>query len=77
MVEDNVRKRMCVYMCVCVCLSDWVILLYSRKLTEHYKSTIMEKIKSFKKSNQKREKFNPAGDFSFTIKQGIYTLQIQ
>lgn len=28
-----------VYMCVC----DWVILLYSRKLTEHCKLAIMEK----------------------------------
>ena len=28
-------------MCVC----DWVTFLYSRKLTEHYKPTIMEKIK--------------------------------
>ena len=39
MMEDNVRKRMY------ISLSDWVTLLYSRKLTEHYKPTIMEKIK--------------------------------
>ena len=39
MMEDNVRKRM--YICMC----DWLALLYSRKLTEHCKSAIMEKIK--------------------------------
>ena len=33
------RKRM--YICMC----DWVTLLYSRKLTEHCKPAIMEKIK--------------------------------
>ena len=38
-MEDNVRKRM--YLCMC----DWVILLYSRKLTEHCKPATMEKIK--------------------------------
>ena len=37
---DNVRKRM--YMC----MRDWVTLLYSRKLTEHFKPVIMEKIKN-------------------------------
>ena len=40
MEHDNVRKRS-VYICTC----DWVILLYSRKLTEHCKPAIMEKIK--------------------------------
>ena len=30
-------------------MCDWVTLLYSRKLTEHCKSTIMEKIKIIKK----------------------------
>jgi len=39
MMEDNVRKRMY------ICMSDWVTLLYSRKLTEHCKPAIMEKIK--------------------------------
>ena len=43
MMEDNMRKIMCIYKCVCVC--DWIILLYSRKLTEHCKPTLMEKIK--------------------------------
>ena len=38
---------MCVRVCVCVC--DWVTLLYSRKLTEHCKPTKMEKIKIIKK----------------------------
>ena len=32
-----------------VCLCDWVTLLYSRKLTEHCKPAIMEKIKIIKK----------------------------
>ena len=43
MMEDNVRKRM--YICMC----DWISFLYSRKLTEHGKPTIMEKIKIIKK----------------------------
>ena len=34
------RKR--TYICMC----DWVTLLYSRKLTEHCKAAIMEKIKN-------------------------------
>ena len=38
-MEDNVRKK-----CVCVCARNWVTLLYSRKLTEHCKLTIMENI---------------------------------
>jgi len=45
MMEDNVRKRMCIYICVCVGVCDWVTLLYSRELTEHSKPVIMEKIK--------------------------------
>ena len=28
-----------------ICMCDWVTLLYSRKLTEHCKPAIMEKIK--------------------------------
>ena len=43
MAEDNVRKRMYIYIYVCVC--DWVSLLYYRKLTEHCKPAITEKIK--------------------------------
>ena len=31
---------------------DWVILLYSRKLTEHCKPSIMEKIKIIKKKKR-------------------------
>ena len=42
-MEDNVRKRMCICMC------DWVTLLYSKKLIENCKPTIMEKIKIIKK----------------------------
>ena len=37
-MAENVRKRM--YTCVC----DWVTL-YGRRLTEHSKPTLMEKIK--------------------------------
>ena len=43
MMEDNVKKRM--YICMC----NQVTLLYSRKLTEHCKPTIMEKNKIKKK----------------------------
>ena len=39
MMEDHVRRKMY------ICMRDWVALLYSRKLTEHCKPTIMEKIK--------------------------------
>ena len=33
------------------CMCDWITLLYSRKLTEHCKSTIMENVKIIKKNN--------------------------
>ena len=39
MMENNVRNRM--YICVC----DWITLLSSSKLIEHWKPTILEKIK--------------------------------
>ena len=42
-MEDNVRIRK--YICMC----DWIMLVYSRKLTEHCKRAIMEKIKIFTK----------------------------
>ena len=45
MEHDNVRKRTYIYMCVC----DWVTLLYGRKLTEHGKPVIIEKIKIINK----------------------------
>ena len=47
MMEDNVRKRMCV--CVCACVW-WGTFLHSRKenMTEYFASTIKEKIKIFK-----------------------------
>ena len=45
-MEDKVRKRM--YICMC----DWVIFLYSIKLTEHGEPTIIEKIKKFKKAKR-------------------------
>ena len=35
---------------MCTCMCNWVILLYSRKLTEHCKPAIMEKIKIIKKN---------------------------
>ena len=35
---------MCVCLCVCVC--DWVTFLYNRKVTEHHKPSIIEKIKN-------------------------------
>ena len=42
-------------------MCDWDTLLCSRKLTEHYKSSIMEKIKIIIKkenNNQKDDKIN-------------------
>ena len=42
-MENNVRKIRYIHVC------DWVTLLYSRKLMEHYKPTIMEEIKIIKK----------------------------
>ena len=47
---------MCVCVCVCVCVRererdrDWVTLPYSRKVTEHCKPTITEKIKTILKN---------------------------
>ena len=38
MEQDNVRKKE--HVCIC----DWVTLLDSRKLTEHCKPAVMEKI---------------------------------
>ena len=38
-------------------MCDWVTLLYSRKLTEYYKSAVMEKIKIIiKKENSPKPK---------------------
>ena len=56
-MEDNVRKRM--YVCMC----DWVTLLYSKKLTEHCKPPIMEKIEViFKKPKKKKKCKNNVND---------------
>ena len=60
-MEDNVRKRMYISMC------DWVALLYGRKLTEHSKQTVMEKIKIFKKKrmteyNEKKKQLHLKGN---------------
>jgi len=70
MMEDNVGK-ICICVCVCVCERerererqrqreterDWVILLYSRKLTEHCQPNIMEKIKIIKKRKKYAKRF--------------------
>ena len=41
-------------------MCDWVTLLCSRKLTEHCKSTIREKIKIIiKNKKQKNEQYSP------------------
>ena len=47
-MEDNVKKR--IYICTC----DWVSLLYSRKLIEHCKPTIMEKVKIIFKNSKEQ-----------------------
>ena len=57
MMEDNVRKRMYMWMC------DWVTLLSSRKLTEHWKPTVMGKIKTIKKKIQPPEKKKKKKEF--------------
>ena len=46
-MEDNVRKRLCMYMC------DWVTLPNSRKLTEPCKPAMMEKKIILKNKNSK------------------------
>ena len=54
-MEDNVRKRM--HICMC----DWVSLLYSRKLTEHCKPALIEKIKIIKKNKKLEEEVYHTG----------------
>ena len=52
MIEhDNVRRM---YICMC----DWVTVLYSRKLTEHCKPAVTEKIKIIikRKKDQKKKR---------------------
>ena len=39
MEHDNVKKR------IHICMCNWVTMLYGRKLTEHCKPSIMEKVK--------------------------------
>ena len=60
MMEDNVRKIMYIYICVCICVTG--SLLYSRKLTEHCKPTIMEKnfFKSLKSKLKKKKETKPS-----------------
>ena len=51
MMENNVRKKECVSLCVCVCVCVCVCmreresgpLCYIVEMIEHYKSIIMEK----------------------------------
>ena len=50
MMKDNVRKRMCIY----VWLGHFVV---QKKLTEHCKSTIIEKIKILKKCKTCKQTF--------------------
>ena len=42
-----------------VCVCDWVTLLYSRKLTEHGKPAIIEKIKIIQKFKNKIKVIQP------------------
>ena len=63
-MEDNVRKIM--YICMC----DWVALLYSRKLTEHCKPTIMEKIKIVKKETIKKIKIKVSQGMHLPVSRG-------
>ena len=49
---------MCVTVYVYVCVCDQVTLLYSRKLTEHCKPAMVEKIKIIKKRSKYKGKNN-------------------
>ena len=57
-MEDHVRKRIYIYIHICV--YDWIPLLYSRKLTEYCKPTIMAKAKIIKKEKKLHVEF-PCG----------------
>ena len=70
MMEDNVRKRLYIYTHTHIHICDWVTLLYSRKLTEHCKPAIMEKIKIIKK---KREIFQTFKKFQYVNVYGPRT----
>ena len=54
---------------------DWVTLLFSRKLTKHCKSTIMEKIKIIKKGKTSREhsKYMNQGHESLRILKNFFS----
>ena len=65
MMEDAVRKRMCVYICVCVCVCVCVYIYtqlahfaIQQELTEHCKSIIIKifEKKQFLKINLKKKK---------------------
>ena len=51
MMEDNIKIY--IYICMYIQLSHFAV---EQKLTEHYKSTIIEKIKIFKKIIEKKKK---------------------
>ena len=55
-IKFKMEKRM--YTCMC----NWVTLLYRRKLTEHCKPAIMEKIKIIIKLNEMQKKIFFNGD---------------
>ena len=59
-----------IYTCMC----DWVTLLCSRKLTEHYKSAIMEKIKIIIKIKKEKsdESEKPANKIKYAGKATIH-----
>ena len=70
MEHDNVRKKM--YTCMC----DWVTLLYSRKLTEHCKPAIMEKIEiiiNIKKERMAENLANATKDMNINIQEAQHT----
>ena len=47
-MENNVRKKMCVCIYICMCVYNWVTL--QQKLTEHCISTLTKHLKIFKKN---------------------------
>ena len=57
-----------------LCMCDRVTLLYSRKLTEHYKPAMTEKIKvTSKKKKKKERKKRKAKDTSLVPELGTET----
>ena len=48
MMKANMRKRMC------ICICNWVTLLYSRKMTDHCKPSMIEKNENHLKKRNKK-----------------------